>query len=70
MYNYTLIEEFKSASIYWFDQTLKMAEFNDGFAGYKSYFGSDNWLNRVGILEGIAGVGLSLISSVFDIESK
>lgn len=68
MYNYTLINEFKEASQYWFDETLKMARFKDGYAGYKSYYGENIWKNQLGLLEGIAGVGLSLISAISHIE--
>lgn len=70
MYNYTLIKDFKLASIYWFDETLKMAKFQDGYAGYKTYVGNNQWSNNLGMLEGVTGVGLALISAVSDIEPK
>lgn len=69
MYGYTGIEELKETSDYWFDQTLKMARFEDGLAGFKAWQGEDKgWLNEAGLLEGIAGIGLALISAVSDIE--
>ncbi len=69
MYGYTGVEELKEASEYWFGQTLKMARFEDGLAGYKAWHGLDKgWINEPGLLEGIAGIGLAMISAVSDIE--
>jgi len=70
MYQYTGIEELKDTSDYWYQQTLKMATFDDGLAGYKAYRAkiSGGWANEIGLLEGIAGIGLALISAVSDIE--
>ena len=72
MYINTGIEKFKETSEYWFDITLKMATFEDGLAGYKAWHTEKygGWVNEVGILEGIAGIGLALISAVSDIEPK
>lgn len=72
MYNYTHRIEFKDAAIYWFEQTLQMAKFDDGLAGYKVWRSSEmgGLQNEYGFLEGIAGIGLTLISAVSDIESK
>jgi|ERR1035437_700610 hypothetical protein len=68
-YKLTGIEKFRLSSIYWFEQSLKMAVFDDGFAGYKTYrppeFGGI--CNASGFLEGIAGIGLAMISAVSDI---
>ncbi len=68
MYGYTGMEELKEASDYWFEQTLEMARFEDGLAGFKAWFGRNNWVNEPGLLEGIAGIGLAMISAVSDIE--
>ncbi|TAL66619.1 MAG: hypothetical protein EPN88_08125 [Bacteroidetes bacterium] len=69
-YNYTGVEKFKESAIYWFDQSLKMAVFEDGLAGYKAFripkFGGIE--NEYSFLEGIAGIGLAMISSISDIE--
>jgi class I lanthipeptide synthase len=70
MYGIVGVEELKNASEYWFNETIKIATVNDGLAGYKSYrseeFGGST--KEYGLLEGIAGIGLSLISAVSDIE--
>lgn len=72
MYTNTGLREFKNTADYWFSETLKMAKYEDGLAGYKvwrvpEYGGLQN---QYGFLEGIAGIGLSLISAISDIEPK
>jgi len=55
----------KEASDYWNDITLKMAYHKDGPAGYKMYHGKEEgWLDSYSALEGIAGIGLSMLSSI------
>ena len=44
---------------------LKMAKFKDGLAGYKMW-NIDNYKNESNLLEGIAGIGLALLSSISD----
>ena len=60
----TKLPEFKDAADYWFAETLKMAKFEDGLAGYKAWQGerTGGWINQSGLLEGIAGIGLALLS--------
>ena len=67
----TKLPEFKDAADYWFEQTLKMATFKDGFAGYKILDVQDGkavWINRANILEGISGIGLALLTYYYQIE--
>lgn len=70
IYHYTDYEPFKETALYWYDQTLKMAKYNDGVAGYKTWhikkYGGLK--NEYGILGGVSGIGLALISAVSDIE--
>ncbi len=70
MYINTGVQEFKETSNYWFNETLKMAKFDDGLSGFKVWRTKElgGWINDYGFLEGIAGIGLSLISAVSDIE--
>jgi lantibiotic modifying enzyme len=72
MYNYSNIELFKNASAFWFERTLKMASFEDGLLGYKSFHSADlgGWQNDYSLLEGVSGIGISMISSIADIEPK
>ena len=66
----TRIPEFKHAADYWMNETLKMARFEDGLAGYKVWktekYGGLR--NDYGLLEGIAGIGLALLSYYHEIE--
>ncbi|MCQ2319126.1 MAG: hypothetical protein MJZ90_09445 [Bacteroidales bacterium] len=57
----TRISEFKDATDYWFEETIKMADFNDGYAGFKKWKGKENgYINETSLLNGIAGIGLAL----------
>ncbi len=71
-YQATKIEEFKEAAIYWFNETLNMAKFEDGLAGYKTWMGEDygGWQNSSGLLEGTAGIGLALLAAISYEEPK
>jgi lantibiotic modifying enzyme len=60
---------FKETASYWIDETLKMATFKDGLAGYKAWHGENkSWVNEYGLLEGISGIGLVLFSHISDEE--
>jgi len=61
MYCNTKLPEFREAATYWIEQTLKMAKFEDGVAGYKSWYDPD-WIPDYGLLGGVAGIGLCLLS--------
>lgn len=65
----TRIPVFKETANYWIDETLKMANFNDGLAGFKSWRGREHgWVNEYGILEGVAGIALVLLGHITDEE--
>ena len=68
MYQYTGMEPFKNAVLYWLDQTLKMAVSDDGAAGFKVWCGDNVWQNRYCLLDGIAGIGMVLMAAVSDVE--
>lgn len=59
----TKIQQFKNASEYWVNETLKYSKFPDGLVGYKTAFGN-SLFNEYNLLEGIAGIGLSLLASL------
>lgn len=54
-------EQLLKASGYWLQTTLQMNTWDDGPAGFKFYH-YPGYINSHGMLEGIAGIGLSLIS--------
>lgn len=63
------MDECKHAAAYWIEQTLDMAKFTDGLAGYKTWQGGVlGYETRYGLLEGIAGIGLVLLSYYYEIE--
>ncbi|WP_343690739.1 lanthionine synthetase C family protein [Chitinophaga sp.] len=57
-------EEFRDAALYWYTQTLDHAVFTDGLSGYKKYDAERGWQNEYAMLEGIAGIGLSLLAGI------
>jgi lantibiotic biosynthesis protein len=64
LFNETNIKEFETATNYWINDTLNRAFHKDGLAGYRSYLRSDTpqWVNETGLLEGVAGIGLVLLT--------
>lgn len=70
MFFNTGIVEFKETSNYWFEETLKMAYHNDGLAGFKAWHSEKfgGWVNEYGILEGVSGIGLAMLSWITQTE--
>lgn len=54
-------DEFRLARNYWLEQTLNLATFTDGLAGYKTYQ-QENWVLDSSLLEGVTGISLALRS--------
>ncbi len=71
MYQHTAVATFKESALYWLEQTLKMATNEDGYAGFKAWHTEKygGWLPEAGLLEGVAGIGLMMISILSDIEA-
>ncbi len=70
MFNNTGNETFKETALYWAEQTLKMAHYDDGYAGFKAWHTEKygGWQPEAGFLEGVAGIGLMFVSLVHAIE--
>ncbi len=69
MYHYTGMPECKEDADIWIEITLEMAKFEEGASEYKTRHGEDKGFeNEYGLLEGIAGIGLALLSYISDIE--
>lgn len=70
MYHYTGIEEFKDTARYWFNVALDQATHKEGYAGYQAWHTEKygGWVSDSGILEGISGIGLAILSALSDIE--
>lgn len=58
------IKEFNDAQKYWLQETLGHARHPDGLAGFKTYIKDNAWGTDIGMMKGIAGIGLVLISSL------
>jgi lantibiotic modifying enzyme len=65
-YQATGDETFRRSAVYWIEKTLEMAVFKDGLAGYKTHRNGEksNWINEISLLEGVAGIGLVLLSTI------
>lgn len=72
LYKLTKNENYEASAKYWYDVTLKMDIYHDGLAGYKSYRSVPKpaLINDPSLIEGVTGVGLSLISYVTDMKYK
>jgi lantibiotic modifying enzyme len=61
---------FAETARFWYDFTLELATFSDGLAGYKAWRMPEygGWTNDAGLLEGVAGIGLTLISALYPLQ--
>ncbi len=64
IYSLTGINEFLDQANYWMNITLEKSVFVDGYAGYKTFHQNEGWSNSIGLLEGISGIGLVLLSKL------
>ncbi|MDH7447401.1 lanthionine synthetase C family protein [Aquimarina sp. 2201CG14-23] len=63
MFKETKEEIFKETADFWMDEALKMDIHENGHAGYMQWRGDlQEWNNEINLLEGTAGIGLSIIS--------
>ncbi|WP_340065518.1 lanthionine synthetase C family protein [Ascidiimonas aurantiaca] len=70
LYKETGEDIFKKAANFWIDSGIAMAVHPDGFAGYKQWHGMDkDWRPENNLLEGIAGIGLSIIDHLADFDT-
>ncbi|SHJ46989.1 lanthionine synthetase C family protein [Aquimarina spongiae] len=71
MFQETKEASFQEAADFWLDELLKMAIHKDGDAGFKQWRGDKKeWMNELNLLEGISGIGLTLISFLATFETK
>ena len=73
LYQSTGIEDFKSASLYWYTYVLDFFEKNGHLCAWKNAKGSNeifSWHQETAILDGYSGIGLSLISAISSQEPK
>jgi len=70
MYKETNNSVFKKACEFWMQDGLNKATHTDGYAGYKQWKGPEEWKKEVSLLEGIAGIGLTIIDYLADFETN
>ena len=70
LYSDTKDEQFSKATNFWAQKTIDIAHYPNGLAGYKTWRSQEmgGLQNNYSFLEGIAGIGISLISYINDIE--
>ncbi|TMM59138.1 hypothetical protein FEE95_06820 [Maribacter algarum] len=62
IYQETKISNFQETALYWIQDGLNKAVHEDGYAGYKQWGGLEQvWKSELSLLEGVAGIGLSII---------
>lgn len=67
MYRETGDQEFKDAFEFWIQDGINRATFENGYAGYMQWKGMEkDWGAEVSLLEGIAGIGLSILDYLAD----
>lgn len=69
-YQSTLIGEFKEAAIFWHMETLKFNLSTKFKVFRRKIDGSESWVSEHGLIDGLAGIGLSLLSSITETEPK
>lgn len=71
-YQHTGNSSFKFAAIHWYKQTILQYKSSVGLKTRQWNEAKENlgWITNYGLLEGIAGIGLALISSVCEVEPK
>lgn len=67
LYYYTQHEKFRETSSFWLEETLKMRVHEEGLAGFKVKTIKGDWVNSINLLNGVSGLGLTLISAITDL---
>jgi len=68
-YQITNNELYRETALYWTNIALNQAVHKDGIAGFKSFDGSV-WQKSLGLLTGVSGIGLVLLSSISSIAPR
>lgn len=74
MYKETGKTTFYDAAVFWLEEGLSMADKDAGYAGYRQYRPHRNkeaeWSSEIGLLEGVAGIGLVMIDFLADFDTN
>ncbi|WP_422079377.1 lanthionine synthetase C family protein [Ulvibacterium sp.] len=69
IYKETLDPIFKEAFEFWIQDGVNRAVQGNGYAGYKQWRHDDVWSEEVSLLEGISGIGLTIIDYLADFDT-
>lgn len=64
-YQYTQVEEFKEAALFWYEESATIL---DSEIGFQDYNGEGGYQIEHGILNGIQGIGLALLAAISEEE--
>ena len=69
-YQQSGLTDYRDAALHWLEVSLNMARHTDGIAGYKTWHLEEygGWKSMPGLLDGTAGILLSLLSFVSERE--
>ncbi|MCK8524164.1 lanthionine synthetase C family protein [Aquimarina sp. D1M17] len=74
LFKKTKHKDFKDAADFWIKEAISMDFHKDGYAGYMLWRGGGEdkvtWKPEINLLEGIAGIGLSILSYLDPFETK
>ncbi len=67
IYHATKDQLYRDAASYWINYGMDLKTHNDGYAGFKQWYSQLNvWKPKTTLLEGVAGIGLSIIDYLSD----
>ena len=64
LFEHTKINEFRDAQEYWMMETVDFSKYDDGLAGFRTHIKDDDWGKDAGLLKGVAGIGLAMLSFI------
>ncbi len=70
LYQITEDDLYKKSSLYWFKNTIEAPVLPNYPAGYMEYKGNNIYDKGYGLLSGISGIGLAMISAISSVEPK
>lgn len=67
-YQITNKKLYHETALYWSNITLNQAVHKDGIAGFKAHLNESGWHKSLGLLTGVSGIGLVLLSCISSVE--
>lgn len=64
LFEHTKIQEFRDAQEYWMKHTVSFSQYDEGIAGFRTHIKDDEWGKDAGLLKGVSGIGLCMLSYI------